>query len=200
VKPLGWDLDGVFCDFNASFVKLIKTQTGVEIPQNGMGEWNYHLAAGVTKKQSRQLWKTIHDSRRFYSDLLPMQGAPEVLMLLQRWADLGVPSYFITSRSGKEAHQQSVRWLQSFGLHAPQVVLADGPNEKAFIARGLQLFSYVDDRPENVWVMEPKVIGVERLFLVDQPYNQGVPLKRGTRRVKSALKVLEILANEKVDE
>lgn len=193
---LGWDLDGVFVDFNHGFRALIKQQTGIPITPEMMTTWHYHRAAGVTKKQNDQLWNTIRGSRRWYIDLPPLPDAVKALAIIQRLTDAGVPSYFITSRSGLEVHRQSVRWLESFGLFNPQVLIAKSHLEKALLARGLGLTSYADDAPDNVMAIE--AVKVPNVFIVDNYYNRAEEFvfKKSTRRASSPMEVLNILTKE----
>lgn len=178
---IGMDVDGVLADFSSAFATLIRQQTGIDAKHGPEGppSWHWHREAGVTKSQENKLWETIKLSHTFWVSLKPLPGAYEVLRMLDALQGYyKAQTYFITARPGDWAHEQTKRWLRTWGMADPQVLIAKSPEEKALVARGLGLDCVVDDRLENVNAcVEAKV----QAFLVNRPYNQGNLFNPGKR-------------------
>jgi len=163
---IGIDLDGVLVDFVKSYNALVKAHLGIELPAQA-GVWDYHLEAGMTKKQADQMWEVIKDTP-FHGTMLPLPGALEALDRLNLLNIQGNDIYFITTRSGKLAKFYSEMWLRFHGMDHPTVLISF---EKGPVAKGLKLDVFVDDKPENnndVLLNSPKT----RVYLIDQLYNQ----------------------------
>ena len=162
---LGIDIDGCLADFNESFARLVNERTGVEL-ELPPKTWNYHLDAGVTPEQDQAIWAEIAGSPTFWVALNPLPSAKELLKDLD-----GLTSehavYFITTRVGMTAKQQTELWLWQFGITYPTVIISKA---KGLIAAGLQLNIMLDDKPENLF--DVKAARPEcQTILVRAPYN-----------------------------
>lgn len=184
---IGFDVDGVLADFHSAFIPLVKKHTGIDVKvgPEGPTTWNYHLDAGVTPAQGRELWNIIKASPDFFMRLKPLSGAIETLRLLDALQGYyHAQTAFITARSGDTAHEQTKRWLRSHGMSDPQVLIVKSADDKAAVAAGLKLDVFVEDKLENAVAAHEK--GVPNVFLLDYPYNQGV-IAREIMRVSSPL-------------
>lgn len=180
---IGMDVDGVLADFNSAFTALIRQQTGIDIAHGpeGPSSWHWPGEAGVTKAQENKLWETIKLSHTFWVSLKPLPGAYEVLRMLDALQGYyHAQTYFITARPGDWAHEQTKRWLRTWGMVDPQVLIARKPEEKAKVAEGLGLDCVVDDRLENANTYATRVPKAN-VFLIDRPYNQGTLFNPGKR-------------------
>lgn len=168
------DLDGVICNFQDAFARLIKEELGKDIPvgPNGPTEWDWHLAGGVTKAENEHLWWLITTSPDFWNRLQPYPNGLMTLEKLEQLTQQGIlEPYFITSRPSNSARAQSIQWLTRWGMSAPQVLTVKGPRHKGVAAMALGIEASVDDNAENVLAFAQA--GAQS-FIVEWPYNSHV--------------------------
>jgi hypothetical protein len=155
---IGVDIDGVLANFNAGYRRKLIEVTGRDlIPEevcrgSRPGEeppcWNYAPHYGYTREEDHATWESIKSDYQFWQSLQPLPGGTAMLRTLkaaefERDAEI----YFITSRPGRTAKEQTEWWLQTRGFSHATVMIARG--EKGFFANGLGLTHFVDDKPEN---------------------------------------------------
>lgn len=199
-QRIGIDLDGPLAHFNKGFRELVHRHTSVRLPPLGPDYpdvWLYHRAAGVTMVQDAVLWAIIADpAQKFWQKLDPTPCAIECLGLLaSMMATNDVVPYFITSRPGDSAHQQSREWLTQFGFsNYATVLIAPDEECKGKLAAGLALDAFIDDKIDNCRAVRYHS-PTTRVFLHDQPYNRGVAVDGVTRvsRVRTVREMLEQL-------
>jgi 5'(3')-deoxyribonucleotidase len=172
---IGIDIDGVLADFNVPYRELLLKE-GLNIPpiSNTYPDvWSYDKAAGLSKAAENQIWGHIGNSPDFWRNL-PAYPDTQGFMtyLFDCYAFQNADIYFITSRPGLTAKDQTETWLQNmmfpFSTFYPTVLIS---SEKGMCARALKLTHYVDDRNENcadVYVNSPTT----QTFMLARPWNQ----------------------------
>lgn len=187
---IGLDLDGVLVNFNAAYRRKIVAVTGRDLfPEDfTFTTWNYDIKLGYTHEEISHVWNVIKGDRDFWYRLEPFhgEGVVQALDLLATKQARGADVYFITSRPGYKAKEQSEDWLRGYGFPEPTVLISA---EKGWCAYALNLDHYIDDRTENV--MSSKVLAPNcQTFLCTRTWNEHVP---GVRRVASAFEFVSNL-------
>ncbi len=168
------DVDGVLACFNTSYRELIKKHTGIETKpvnrENFPDCWDYDIAAGVTKEQSREMWKHIATSDTFWRKLPPYEWTEKTLNRLLSGSG---PVYFITSRCGQHAQKQTQEFLERYATNAnvsPSVLVVSSHEKKIPLINGLGITHYIDDRMDSMKLFLGNVDA--KLYLFDQPWNR----------------------------
>lgn len=169
---LGVDIDGVVASWNSHFVRLVKSETGIDIDttQPWPTQWQWpkqYLKSSTINK----LWDWIRANPWWWRMLPTTDTGAQDLRLLEQLHKAGHAVYFITSRPGTEVHRQTAIWLAGNGMTYPTVLLAKNPQAKALVCEGLQLDLMIDDKPANVEACRQ---AGTRTFLRRQPYNREV--------------------------
>jgi 5'(3')-deoxyribonucleotidase len=99
---------------------------------------------------------------------------------------MGHEIYFITHRFGRRAKMQTEGWLMTRGFATPTVLMAE---RKGFIAHGLNLDVFVDDKPGNLRDVSEATNGDCTCYVFDRPYNRDLTK---FPRVKSISELLDI--------
>lgn len=177
MKRMGFDLDGIFCDFNYSYRQLFIAVTGKDLFPPEWAErkniyppvWDYELHFGYTKTERSDVWKRIRMSKCFWEELSPYEDnlLPFRDYILD--SDRNDEIYFITTRPGTCVKAQTESWLYINGLDNPTVLLSD---YKGHIAFGLDLHCFVDDKLENILSVQEHSPST-RVYLVDKLYNRA---------------------------
>lgn len=148
---LGVDVDGVLADFNGNFIERYITVIGEDkFPARPfeIKSWNYpEDDYGYSVEQTGNVWSSIKRDRSFWQDLPPYEDTHDAMRQLSRlsWEEHDI--YFITSRMGVKAKQQTEDWIMNNGFSDYPTVLIS--SEKGLCARALKLDFYIDDRTEN---------------------------------------------------
>lgn len=181
VIRLGFDLDGVLCDFNTSFLRLLQWRSGLVIgpcgdlrdPQNTQrhapNSWAWFRMYGFHPEHVNDSWVEVaRPSTEFWRRLEPIHSYSHTHAFLYELTVRGrAEVYFITSRPGETARQQSYDWLVAHGAHRNITVLVS--SEKGHIARALGLDLVVDDHTGNV--ADVLTQSNARVLLVEALYN-----------------------------
>lgn len=192
---LGYDVDGVSADFNDSFIPLVKAITGRDLFGPGYVPtcWDYPTAVGYTAEEVSKVWDVICANPTFWMGLRPYFDAMDILERL-RIASYEHDVYFITSRPGIKAKQQTEVWLAThsgdFNWN-PTVLISSA---KGACAKALHLDAYIDDRLENVVDVAKQIHHpMTKTFLLDRPWNQRETDAWFYTRVDSAAEMLDQL-------
>lgn len=181
---IGLDVDGCFADFNESYIKLVVETSGRDLFPPRPFEipiWQYPTHYGYTKAEETAVWQVIEASNHFWFDLVGLPGASNALNFFDARRRAGDSIYFITSRPGRTAKEQTEDWLRYFGFPNATVLIS---SEKGLCARALKLDVYLDDRDvnvANVMTQSPAT----RTFLLDQPWNRTEIVPPEATRVTS---------------
>lgn len=176
MKRMGFDLDGVFCDFNYAYRLLFIEVTKKDLfPPEWKDRkniippvWDYELHFGYTSAERAEVWKRIRKDNGFWEflpayeeNVLPLK---DFLTNTEEEHEL----YFISTRAGKEVKSQTEKWLYSYGVDLPTVLISD---YKGHLAYGLDLHCFVDDRLENILSVQEHSPST-RVYLLDKLYNR----------------------------
>ncbi len=195
---IGFDIDGVLADFNTSFIERVIAVTGRDLfPPRPFDIpcWDYPEFYGYTHKETSKVWQQITSDPTFWLNLNPYPGADMVideLRIMSTEHDI----YFVTSRPGIKAKQQTEVWLSTHSgdfLWTPTILIA---SEKDMIARALDFDAYIDDRWENCIDVACEHRKCQT-FLLDRPWNSPSPsrsrLERNIQRVFSPVDMLDAI-------
>lgn len=195
MSRIGFDLDGIFADFNLAFVERVVKETGRDLfpPRPfAITTWNYPESYSYTPEEVHLVWERIKADPTFWLKLSPYWDAMTILERVYAIAESHDVT-FITSRPGVLVEEQTVCWLAT---HAGQfewepTVIVSG--EKGRHAKALALDAYIDDRSENV-VDVVTQSPATRTFLLDRPWNQDLDTSAiCVKRVESVADMLDSL-------
>lgn len=191
---IGFDIDGVFADFNASFIERVIASTGKDLfpPRPfDIPTWGYPQLYGYTKEEESKVWNEITKDPYFWYDLSPYSDTQNALYRLSSIAcNFDDDVYFITSRPGVVAKAQTERWLRDMGVTIRPTVLIS--SAKGLCAQALKLDTYIDDRWENCMDVAGNSNAVTSMLV--QPWNRdNDPAKYGIREVATVDEFLDNL-------
>lgn len=145
------DLDGCLVDFNTGFAKLLKKinpTVKVDIFDASFPvTWGWPKHYGYTAEDQKKAWTEVENSGLFWRSLHPYATAWDDLEFLQnqsRKHDI----YFVTSRPGKTAKDESEQWLVGHGFKLPTVIISH--DKQAFCA-AVKANIIIDDKPDNLF-------------------------------------------------
>lgn len=174
---IGVDLDGVLCNFNHAFQKRVIAVTGEDkfrgddFNQIDPPCWDYvRQHYGYSQGQNRAVWDSVIEDPSFWSSLRPYGWATRDLTELAAIRAAGHQVYFITTRAGVAPQLQSLYWLQALGYPMASVLIARSHDAKGFIAKGLNLTHFIDDKPENCQAVKSYAPEC-RVVLLHRSYN-----------------------------
>lgn len=164
---IGVDVDGVLGCFTCAAREVLKRMFNGKPADNLVQtQWGFD-SLGVTKEEEDQLWAEIDATPNWWMDE-PRMPATNYLRHLTEAARV----VFITDRKdgvGMPVEEQTAKWLENtFHVWRPNVVIS---GDKGFIAKGLKLDYFVDDRPKNVDAVldfYPEC----KSYILDATYNQ----------------------------
>lgn len=187
-------MDGCLANFNKAYARLLSEQAErlpstwtedfeSQVVPKWINTWDWDKMHGFTSDERNEVWNTIK-STDFWFELEPLPGALDAIERLETLAEDN-EIYFLTTRPGKQAKQQTEDWLFSHGMTTPTVLITG--LDKNPVIEGLELEFLVDDKPINVH--NAAAIRECRVHLVDAPYNRVVdhPLVRRVASVSEAL-------------
>lgn len=196
VRKIGFDIDGVFANFDWAAANLLADIAGERKTPDGFGltveppVWDWPEHYGYDPVVVAEMWHQIRRGGLFWYQMPAITSAVETLSAY--WSALEQRDvYFITHRSGAWAKRQTELWL---GKHLgvwPTVILT---GEKGLAARALGLDAYIDDKWENaldVHTTSPAT----RMYVLDRPYNRtklGVMLPGAVVRVSHVRDMLRM--------
>lgn len=169
---LAIDLDGVLCNFNQAFSKVLGKYSKAVIPVDlptFPSCWDWPLHYGVNPEEEAKAWREVNVSEIFWKDLQPMPTAEADLKALAHVASNDHEIYFLTMRgNGVNVKRQSEEWLWRYRFHFPTVIPT---YDKATLARMLKVDVLLDDCPK---VLEhAQQLRIPRVYGFAQPYNNG---------------------------
>lgn len=164
------DMDGVLCDWNASFgQRILARAPHLNFPfLKDNASWDLH--AGLTPEASDVVREVMAESG-FYADLTPIEGAREALIEMK---EAGHTIFMVTSpfSANPTCASDKITWLNKYigpGWGRCAVITDDKT-----IVRGDIL---IDDKPEIIGAMDPTWEHV----LFHAPYNRDI--NDGRRRL-----------------
>ena len=168
---IGFDVDGVFADFNKNFVRLFPQCHFPAVGDDFPDVWDYPQKYGATAEETSAVWERIKLDERFWLTLPQYADAFDALSRIDELTQRH-QIYFITSRTGATAKRQTEKWLYSRGIYYPTVLIVSAAeDQKPKLISGLRLHAYIDDKLET---MEACVAynSATHYFLFDRPWNR----------------------------
>lgn len=170
---IGVDVDGVLASFNDGFARRLIATSGRNLMPPEPYEitvWSWPQYYGYTSAEESAAWEAVKAQDDFWLSLTPYPQTADTLATLAWASATGIHDiYFITSRPGYKAKQQTERWLRHCGFGAHPTVLIS--SMKGLCARALMLDTYIDDNIANVEDVCLTARGC-RVFLQTQPWNR----------------------------
>lgn len=193
---IGIDIDGVLCDFNQGFVKIINQLYPNRVsPDYVQQSWDWHEVLSPSEYD-----RCFQKAMSIINWWLTLPAYYKSVIQLNYWLS-GVKDqevWIITSRpdSANEASMsatyQSKQWLEfcNIGSKYNTVELLTVPHseDKVDICSRLDIDWMIDDKPETIQAMDD--FPYLHAALMDQPWNQGVSVKWRVKSMKEFLKQL----------
>lgn len=194
---IGVDIDGVLADFNTAYINLLLKLTNEDkFPARPFDIpcWFYPEHFGYSKDQISSVWDEIIINDTFWETLKPYADTAECIDLLHGRSIRGDYVYYITSRPGTYAKQQTENWLKvnnslrlsGWREYVPTVIIT---NEKGAAAKLLDLDYYIDDKIENCEDVASSS-SQTYIYMLDQPWNRRDSRFTGIKRISSPLDML----------
>lgn len=141
---ISFDLDGVLANFTRNFTRianrLFKTPIGDSHSQES---WMFedYPPLGLDKAKCDEVWKVIKSSKDFWANLDPLN--PSIMFSIEKIKN----KIFITNRPGELPREQSVAFLERWGVYEPKVIVAA---DKGPVALTERVTAHLDDYYPNV--------------------------------------------------
>ena len=158
------DMDGVLSDFNTGFSYLLRPHKVPYLEDFFPHCWEWPQYYGVPQEVIEKAWNEVRLCGTFWRSLPPYPTAWEDIRSLQRLATQGHWVYFVTTRIGKTAKQETEGWLWQHGMDGATVIVTD---KKHLVSEAVKADLIVDDKPSNL-LGHPTGC---RLALMRRPYN-----------------------------
>lgn len=180
----GCDIDGVVTNLNQRMVQWAKDKYNKTFLPSAI--YN-EQAMGLTSEEVSAMFVP-----EFFLGMAPYQKNITALQAMHRE---GHELLFITSRPAtRKMFSATVSWLHQYEVPADVLHFSDN---KAQAAAAFSLDRFIEDFVDYANSLASVV---ERVYLIDQPYNQGATLEPGVLRVSNVNEVrnMEIKSNQLV--
>ena len=188
MKRIIFDVDGVLANFILGFTTLGNKEYNTPIVSTEQHE-KWGAFPGLDPEKEAVLWEVVKKFETcFWANLLPLVS-PSVMLRINDLIACGEEVYFVTSRPGEYAKQQTEQWLAQRGIRNPTVIVSSKKGEAAAM---LGADYCLDDKAENAWCvawLSPKT----KSFLLNRKYNQYDPDAFGSSKVRRVDTVEEFL-------
>lgn len=173
---VGLDIDGCLADFNIAYNKLLTIAESKDRLPAGWEEkypeciicWDWDKEYGYSEAARKQAIEVVRESGDFWYHLPELDETQLVLDTLNYMVHADeIDLYFITTRGGIRAKQQTEMWLIDRGIMTPTVIISDN---KVPVLQGLKLDFYIDDRLQTV--EDAHKAGCPGVHLLDRPWNR----------------------------
>ena len=181
-RRVGCDVDGVLACFVTGFADRLAEIAGDKVVNGAVLRqlakdtaafptvWDWPQLHGYTNDDVRAAWESVEQDDTFWQNLPVIE--PEAVELLNALAMDGHEVYFLTARLGIKAKWQTEQWLLAHGMLMPTVIITE---QKAPVAKALELDCYIDDKLSNVnLVMRSARAGhsYTRVYIKDRLHNR----------------------------
>lgn len=157
---IGVDIDGVLANFNEAYRTRLTNITGRDLipadvvtgttPENTPPCWSFDRHYGYTVDEIGKTWDSIKNDGLFWQSLRPLPGAGAFIQWLFLNVDHGKNEvYYITSRPGLTAKEQTETWLRNMAFTDDNLTVMIARDSKGLFAKGLGLDVMIDDKGEN---------------------------------------------------
>jgi hypothetical protein len=178
MRRLAIDIDGVLANFNHVYTKIVIEESGKDLfpvgwklNKNFPPVWEHPEYYGYTAEEVQKAWRRIESDMYFWESLPPIHESEtrKEIKVLNNLAHSGHYIYFLTSRLGFMAKQQTERWLKKYGMDNPTVLIAN--HDKVSVVDGLDCDFVIEDNLDMANKMSQHLVGVE-VYLYNAPYNR----------------------------
>jgi hypothetical protein len=175
-----FDIDGVLADFMHGFTRLAREMGCGNTVTSSAQQTVWETYGDVPPERVNVVWENAKASPWFWEDL-PALIHHSVFRRIERLQG-GHDVYFATSRPGRDAKLQTIRWLRAHGISWPTVIVTSRKGETAAAAGAAYA---IDDKAGNA-IFTGYQKGV-RSYILDAPYNRFDPGVVGSpvRRVRT---------------
>jgi hypothetical protein len=162
---IAFDLDGVLANFTRGFTRIANHLYGTPVGDHPSQEsWMFEElpALGLDKAKCDGVWKVINESPTFWANLDPFN--PSVMFLIEKIKN----KVFITNRPGIMPREQSVAFLERWGVYSPTVIVA---SDKVPVLRDHKVVAMIDDYYKNCFPIREAIPECYTAML-HTPYNK----------------------------
>lgn len=194
MKQENWicDIDGVLADWCEETRDLIDFLFEIKIPVGQFPKWDW-MDDHLHKDQIIQLLEYQLTHPKWWGALRPYQDTTLALSTLKDIELNGTDIYFLTKREGIGVKFATEAWLTRYGFSNPTVILTN--KDKGPVIRELEASVFIDDKISNCESAKAHSPQTE-VYLVERPWNYGLPLKGQIDRYESIIDVLRLVAPE----
>lgn len=177
------DLDGVVIDLVDEMLPKLSQLAGRFISPMDIIEFDIGAALGLNGRQMDELWRWLKASGA-YRRAHPVDGAVDAIMQLSQLETTEI--FFVSSRP-EDLRPESSEWLESHGLgEFPLILRPRGPK----VLASDQANILIEDDPRDLHVLSQVV---EKLILLERPWNREARLPSNCLRVRSWRDVLDAI-------
>ena len=170
MKPIIFDIDGVFADFTLGFTELGHVAYGTsKLHTHEQKFWEDF--GGMTKEQIAALWTLIDTNPAWWGTLPEMPHEPMMVTRIHEFSRRA-PLYFVTSRKDHTGQVARITrdWLaRRWAIWSPNVICS---SHKGDLAKALNAGYLIDDKVGNVLYTTWATDGRTKAYLMDRPCNQ----------------------------
>jgi uncharacterized HAD superfamily protein len=183
-KNVGVDLDGVIADIVSQLVRFSRSEFDLRLVPSEFRSENIEACTPIKTEQLRKLFC----EPKFFQTMRAVHGARRSLMQL---IAAGHAVHIVTDRFWYPQIQDDTRkWLSNRLIRVNSLVFAR-KTEKQSVARNLEIGWFIEDQRSNANLLSE----VCRVFLIDQPYNQGL-LAPDVLRVKTLQQAVDAVVDD----
>ena len=166
------DIDGLVADFVYEFTSLANGlfPEKVILPHGCLAAQEWGFKSILSNSEVDKVWKVIYSSDSFWKTITPMFTRADSTALW-RIADKH-ELFWVTSRSGKDAIEQTRFWLRDQALPNWDNAVLAGENKSDYI-QSHHFDVIIDDSPTQIERMAKYAAATNQLIVIrDTPYNR----------------------------
>jgi len=183
------DLDGVVVNLVGQMLPKLSELAGRRVSPVDIVEFDIGAALELNRRQMEELWAWLRQTDS-YRRARPVEGALGAILRLKQLAGRSI--LFVTCRP-EELRPETTDWLQSHGLaEFPLMFRPEGPK----VLASDQAAMLIEDDPRDIHALSRLV---ERLILLERPWNRSARLPANCLRVPRWRDVVDAVSTYSVD-
>lgn len=199
---VGWDLDGCLINTSDMFRAMLYNKYGTKDLKKTDAAGHERFKFEVEGVSDQKVWNVIHKVLDEYQEFCP-PFVDSMYTLHRLYEVQQTPVHVITARPDSCA-DATREWLDTY-IGVPYVLwVVDPPkNDKALATNvktedvnDLGLTHYIEDRFKYASQLAKECPNLEKVYLINKPYNVGRRTAEKVQRIDSALEILEDLKIE----
>jgi hypothetical protein len=195
---VGFDMDGVLQDSQVIFKTLLFKKYKTYDMDGFDGKGNMRFAYFIDGVSSHDIWLVILEALTLYQPFMtPLDGMGKAVYKVWELQNKK-PIQIITARP-EEVRTETIDWLDQhfpvpYVLHIQPPPMNDvNKTDKSEIINGLGLTHFVEDRFRNCTEIANGSPCIEKLFLLNKPYNRGRRIGGKVERIDWLSEIHKIL-------